>query len=150
MQIGLLVSVFSIGQVVYDHLILIMLVLELEHVIGSFFLSLLRLLDDRERVNILTNFQLTIGDTKFLNLCIRLTKFLLHFCLIGWILFELVQARLHLLSLLVERLGVQISFLDLLVEIARVALDSCELRTRHLISFEASSHGWLFRRRMAE
>ena len=130
-----------------------MLILELEHVISSFVLSLLRLLDDRERVDILTYFQLTVSDTQFLNLCIRFTKFLLNFCLIGWILFELVQTCLHLLSLPVERLRVQISFLDLLFETARVALDSCVLMRRLFPNntlLKAAAHRRLLRRRMGQ
>ena len=150
LQISLLIGVLSIGQVVDDHLILIMLILEFEHVVGCFILALLRLLDDRERVDILTNFQLAVGDTQFFNLCIRLTKFLLHFCLISWILFELIQASLHLLSLPVEGLRVQISFLDLLVETARVALDSRVLRGRLILPscplLKAAAHRRLFRR----
>ena len=152
LQQSLLIGVLSVSQVVDDHLILIMLILELEHVIGSFVLSLLRLLYDRKRVDILTYFQLAVSDTQFLNLCIRFTKFLLNFCLIGWILFKLVQSCLHLLSLPVERLRVQISFLDLLVETARVALDSRVLMRRLFPNntlLKAAAH-WRLLRRMGQ
>ena len=64
----LLVVVLGQGQVVHHDLVLVVLVLQLDHVVRCLVLVLLRLLDDAQRLQVLFHFSLAVLHTKLLDL----------------------------------------------------------------------------------
>lgn len=62
--------------------------------VGRLVLPLLRLLDDREGVNILPDFKLSVRVLQLLYFAVELVQVLQQLRLVRWVLLEGVQARL--------------------------------------------------------